>query len=147
MRCPVDGNELRSGYYEADVEVDQCSKCEGIWLEKGELERIQEVVLHDYRGELAQIPEDARKAYQAARQKRDPLKCPACQSEMTEREHGYCSQIFIDVCRKCQGVWLDKGELQALEVFFERSKADTRELRKGFWRSLHDLVFHGIVPD
>lgn len=147
MRCPVDGNELRSGYYEADIEVDQCSECDGIWLEKGELESIQEIALRDYRSELAQMPEDTVKAYQAARQKREALKCPSCDSEMAEREHGYCSQIYIDVCPGCQGVWLDKGELQALEIFFERSQADTRELRKGFWRSLRDLVFGGIVPE
>lgn len=39
MQCPVDGNELvmteRSG-----VEIDYCPKCRGVWLDRGELDKI-----------------------------------------------------------------------------------------------------------
>ncbi|MBV6634060.1 MAG: zf-TFIIB domain-containing protein [Alphaproteobacteria bacterium] len=39
MRCPVDGEELimttRNG-----VEIDYCPKCRGIWLDRGELDKI-----------------------------------------------------------------------------------------------------------
>lgn len=37
------------------------------------------------------------------------------------------------------GIWLDKGEIEALEVFFERSQIDTRDIREGFLRSLVTL--------
>lgn len=41
MRCPVDGAELimteRSG-----VEIDYCPKCRGVWLDRGELDKIVE---------------------------------------------------------------------------------------------------------
>ena len=41
MRCPVDGETLaiaeRSG-----VEIDYCPKCRGVWLDRGELDKIVE---------------------------------------------------------------------------------------------------------
>lgn len=39
MLCPIDGTELkiadRSG-----VEIDYCPKCRGVWLDRGELDKI-----------------------------------------------------------------------------------------------------------
>ena len=41
MKCPVDDTELvmteRSG-----VEIDYCPKCRGVWLDRGELDKIVE---------------------------------------------------------------------------------------------------------
>jgi hypothetical protein len=55
---------------------------------------------------------------------------------MARREHGLCSQVFVDVCPSCEGIWLDHGELEALEVFFEQAREDARELRLSFWGNL-----------
>ncbi|WP_292289728.1 zf-TFIIB domain-containing protein [Marivita sp.] len=39
MKCPIDGTELviaeRSG-----VEIDYCPQCRGVWLDRGELDKI-----------------------------------------------------------------------------------------------------------
>lgn len=41
MRCPVDGTTL--GLAErAGVEIDYCPECRGVWLDRGELDRIIE---------------------------------------------------------------------------------------------------------
>ena len=41
MKCPIDGENLilaeRSG-----VEIDYCPKCRGVWLDRGELDKIVE---------------------------------------------------------------------------------------------------------
>ena len=41
MQCPIDGEQLvmtdRSG-----VEIDYCPKCRGVWLDRGELDKIIE---------------------------------------------------------------------------------------------------------
>ncbi len=41
MQCPIDGTELvmtdRQG-----VEIDYCPKCRGVWLDRGELDKIIE---------------------------------------------------------------------------------------------------------
>jgi hypothetical protein len=149
MKCPHDQSELSTRRYEADIEVDECPTCRGMWLDQGELEQIQATVEHDYRAELKRIPDSTVAAYVAARGRApdQELACPKCGDALNQREHAYCSQIYIDVCQGCSGVWLEEGEIQALETFFERSQLDTPVIRKGFWASLRDLVLHGEVPD
>ncbi len=141
MKCPRDETELRSRKYEADIDVDACPSCGGIWLDKDELEVIQESKEHDYTAELGRMPELGIQAYALARQKlQQTISCPNCAAEMEGCEYARCSQVMIDVCPKCHGIWLDKGELEALEVFFERSRLEARELRRGFFadfRTLH----------
>ena len=46
MQCPIDGTSLviadRSG-----VEIDYCPKCRGVWLDRGELDKIIDRSLSD----------------------------------------------------------------------------------------------------
>ncbi len=137
MNCPIDGRALAPREYESGIVIDGCPDCQGVWLQQGELERIQESVEHDYADELRTIPDTIATAYAMARERQDTERhCPSCGAVMNRREYGYASQILIDTCAKCRGVWLDRGELQALEVFFERSRRDTSEIRLGFFASL-----------
>lgn len=39
MRCPKCGSELQEIEY-ASVRIDRCTSCEGIWLDKGELDAV-----------------------------------------------------------------------------------------------------------
>ncbi|MCB2121058.1 MAG: zf-TFIIB domain-containing protein [Rhodobacteraceae bacterium] len=39
MRCPVDGAELTMAERQG-VEIDYCPKCRGVWLDRGELDKI-----------------------------------------------------------------------------------------------------------
>jgi uncharacterized protein len=39
MQCPVDGTELKMSDREG-VEIDYCPKCRGVWLDRGELDKI-----------------------------------------------------------------------------------------------------------
>ncbi len=41
MNCPVDGNELRMTERHG-VEIDYCPTCRGVWLDRGELDKILE---------------------------------------------------------------------------------------------------------
>jgi Zn-finger nucleic acid-binding protein len=41
MRCPVDGTTLALAE-RAGVEIDYCPQCRGLWLDRGELDRIIE---------------------------------------------------------------------------------------------------------
>ena len=40
MRCPKCGTQLEEIGF-GDVRVDKCFDCEGLWLDRGELERLQ----------------------------------------------------------------------------------------------------------
>lgn len=141
LLCPRDRTRLRTRTYEGDVHADICPSCGGVWLESAELERVQETLEHDYAGELGGIAAVAQ-AYEMARQKARPdIACPRCAEPLSPSEYGYCSRILIDACRRCGGHWLDAGEIQALEQFFERARADVSRssastLRRAFWASL-----------
>jgi uncharacterized protein len=41
MQCPVDGSELVMADRQG-VEIDYCPKCRGVWLDRGELDKIIE---------------------------------------------------------------------------------------------------------
>ncbi|WP_371169962.1 zf-TFIIB domain-containing protein [Aliiroseovarius sp. 2305UL8-7] len=41
MKCPIDGTELRMTERQG-VEIDYCPQCRGVWLDRGELDKIIE---------------------------------------------------------------------------------------------------------
>ncbi len=42
MKCPVDGETDLVMTERAGVEIDYCPKCRGVWLDRGELDKILE---------------------------------------------------------------------------------------------------------
>lgn len=140
MKCPKDQAELERQTYEGEIEIDRCPTCRGVWLDHGELKKAQENLTHDHSDRLGRIGSIAQ-AYELARQRAEiPGSCPECGSELHHEEYGYCSQILVDRCSNCLGIWLDDGELQSLEAFFEKEAkvgaGAEAETRKGFWASL-----------
>ncbi len=43
------------------------------------------------------------------------IACPECGSETTRREWRFSTLVFVDICIECRGVWLDGGELEAID--------------------------------
>jgi Mlc titration factor MtfA (ptsG expression regulator)/Zn-finger nucleic acid-binding protein len=139
MQCPRDGTSLKMQTYEADIQVDVCPSCRGMWLDGGKLQRIQETIERDYSKELTSIPPKPD-ASALARQREEPaLRCPRCARPMVRKAHAYCSEVLIDVCAQCDGIWLDHREIEELEQVYERAQEEIESLRKGFLASLTRL--------
>lgn len=137
MNCPIDKVPLVRKVYEESIEIDTCEICSGVWLDKGELEKLQEIKINDYTEELKKIPDYIGKSLLLAKSKsREEIDCPVCQRKLERREYGFASLIMIDSCVNGHGLWLDKGELKDLEIFYERSRIETKKMRMGFFRSL-----------
>ena len=105
---------------ETGVEVVECELCGGLWLLDGQLRQ-----LLDHRldagamgGRQADLAVRDLWRRSVARAQSDDLEvpCPAC-SEPTFRHEWKQSQVMIDTCLACYGVWLDGGELQQLESY------------------------------
>ena len=67
MNCPVDGNELRITERQG-IEIDYCPQCRGVWLDRGELDKVLErsaqPAYRDERDRLAPPPvRDERDRY------------------------------------------------------------------------------------
>lgn len=104
MDCPVCENAMITLEL-ADVEIDYCTECGGIWLDAGELEM------------LLGHPENADKllhSFQTDRQSTEKTrKCPICRRKMRKIVVGAGQPtLLIDKCRRGDGLWFDKGELQ-----------------------------------
>ena len=89
----------------ADVEIDHCTECGGIWLDAGELELLL--------GE----PENAKQlldSFKVDSTSPEKLrKCPICDRKLQKVIVGSGQpKLLIDKCRIGDGLWLDKGELQ-----------------------------------
>jgi Zn-finger nucleic acid-binding protein len=60
MNCPIDGSELRITDRQG-IEIDYCPQCRGVWLDRGELDKILERSAQPgYQSERQPIHEDDR---------------------------------------------------------------------------------------
>jgi hypothetical protein len=103
MNCPVCKNpmvilELNQ------VEIDYCTSCKGIWLDRGELDLIFSSA-------------DKKEIVKSFSVKNDSdeikRRCPICKKKMDKVEFENTG-IIIDRCSDDHGVWFDSGELKSI---------------------------------
>ena len=83
------------------VEIDKCKSCSGIYLDKGELMTLTgNRPLHHLTTKHLGVDSGSE------------ILCPGCGSLMDDEHPG---GVEIDVCLQCNGVWLDKKELNLLK--------------------------------
>ncbi len=138
--CPVDWTTLvarKIPVFGPDIEIDCCPKCQGIYLDKGEIRRLTgNRNLNDLLTKHLGL--DADSSYV----------CPRCGGLMDAEMAG---STRVDVCLTCKGVWVDHGELESLQADkttdhtafssektaeLGRAKSAVRRDRKSFWRSV-----------
>ncbi len=114
--CPRCKNDHFEQITIMGITVDKCSRCNGIWMDAGEYEKIIEsshqrtdIILDD----LPPLEGLRLESYKPIR-----VLCPSCKLILLEPEsvhfefiHHY---IGIDRCKHCNGVWLDESELTLL---------------------------------
>ncbi|MFQ5899592.1 MAG: zf-TFIIB domain-containing protein [Candidatus Methylomirabilia bacterium] len=98
MQCPRCKGNLRKMDSQG-IEVDRCTSCEGLWLDYGELDQLEDRVLDD----------DHAKGTLMFRSRPGDLSCPRCQQPM--RAFNYRAyNLELDFCESQHGWWLDPGE-------------------------------------
>jgi Zn-finger nucleic acid-binding protein len=55
MNCPVDSTQLIMSERQG-IEIDYCPKCRGVWLDRGELDKLIERTYDDVQPERSQGP-------------------------------------------------------------------------------------------
>lgn len=58
MQCPIDNVDLVMSSREG-IEIDYCPKCRGVWLDRGELDKIIE-----RSSQISNFPQQAENSYQ-----------------------------------------------------------------------------------
>jgi Zn-finger nucleic acid-binding protein len=113
MDCPDCKNAMITLELE-DVEIDYCTNCGGIWLDAGELE----LLLNDP-GKAKRLLDSFRIDSASTERLK---KCPICDRKMQKIIVGSSKPVLlIDKCRRGDGLWFDKGELQDI---FDRAELD-----------------------
>jgi len=109
VNCPKDRSSMIVVEWQR-IALDYCTKCRGVWFDRGELELILEYICLDDAGlclaNLLHHP-DAKTAEK-------PRRCPMCRDKMIKSLLGTAPQIMIDACRHGDGLWFDGGELSLL---------------------------------
>lgn len=90
------------------TEVDKCSTCHGVWFDESELELILQLAPSDLRPIKGGSTSD-----EVNRQK---ATCPRDRAALVRLRTPLNSQIVLDSCPKCRGIWLDGGELDKLTL-------------------------------
>lgn len=106
MICPKCENELTKVKLE-NVEVDECKKCGGIWFDEDELLQAKDNKDDDLRWMDFEIWKNTDKF----EFNEDSSFCPKCSKAMFEIKYEN-TDVTIDSCPECKGIWLDKGEFQ-----------------------------------
>lgn len=108
MECPKCTQELFT--FEIDgIELEQCKNCEGIWFDKNELDQIKDKADSDLNWmdvELWKHPDKFKLGL-------NKYTCPKCGDKMEVLDYDN-TNIEINYCKSCEGVWLNKGGLQNL---------------------------------
>ncbi len=103
MDCPVCKNAMIALEL-SEVEIDYCTKCNGVWLDAGELE-----ILFGNAQRASRLISSFNKVPETGEQQR---KCPICDKKMEKVAVGEeRPMLLIDRCIKGDGLWFDRGEL------------------------------------
>ena len=105
MQCPKCNCDLKRGTEKnSNTEIDYCSRCKGIWLDQGEIERVCKFAVCDM-----SMPSDAESS---------DLHCPKCRVPMRQFDYPG-TMVAVDMCPTCNGMWLDSGEIKEISLVRE----------------------------
>lgn len=132
MKCPNCARELKKISYNA-IGFNQCINCGGIWFDGDALRKAKDKEDESLRWldvDLFSKPEKFIGSYST-------MACPRDQESLYQISYDN-TDINVDVCRTCRGVWLDKGEYEAIIAFLKRTMF--RENAGQYLRHLEDQI-------
>ena len=110
MNCPVDGDILQRVRLDAALPAFQCRRCSGHWVRFG-----------DYLGWREQQPGDIPESPAPPDHGLETgdgglRRCPDCATPLTRYRVGHGVAFSLDQCGRCNGIWLDGEEWEALRA-------------------------------
>jgi Zn-finger nucleic acid-binding protein len=102
-------------------DIHQCEQCWGMWFDEAnfgrysvwlacEMELKKEIDLNFRQREVTKVY-DIKEAFHL---------CPQCQTAMAKVNYFYDSNIIIDKCKSCKGIWTDSGEIGLIAKHIKR---------------------------
>lgn len=117
MFCPSCKENLEKAIFYG-VEIDYCPKCLGLWFEEEELR-----LAKDKKDEsLNWLDIDLWKERKKFKISKGQKLCLSCRSPLYEVNYGD-SEIIVDFCNICLGIWLDRGEFRKIIEYLRTTKS------------------------
>ncbi len=139
MNCPACGTamtEIAAG----DVKVQACKGgCGGLWFDEWTLGKVDQ--REQSAGEsLLNIPQNASlKVDQSQRRK-----CPRDSVVMMRHFWSVKRDVVVDECPKCEGIFLDPGELAAIRADY-KSDAERHKAAEAYYSEMFDQQLAGVL--
>lgn len=122
MNCPNCNHPLVRIRY-AEVNVFQCNQCRGHLVENHRVKTIERKRDKDIAALAGEIgASDGADTIHK-------IRCPRCRNRMDKKLVKASRKFSVDECRNCDYVWLDGGELAAIQVAFS-AREQTVEINR-----------------
>jgi Zn-finger nucleic acid-binding protein len=131
MKCPRCSVELVSREL-GEVPLEVCTGCGGLWFDEEGLRLAKDQADPD----LAWMDFEIWKHGDRFEVSVTPLRCPRCDVDMAAVEYD-TTEIEVDYCLRCQGVWLDGGEFAKIVRALEQELV-TKDLPEYIVASLRE---------
>ena len=139
MNCPACGTamtEIAAG----DVKVQACKGgCGGLWFDEWTLGKVDQPD-QSAGASLLNIPQNASlKVDQSQRRK-----CPRDSVVMMRHFWSVKRDVVVDECPKCEGIFLDPGELAAIRADY-KSDAERHKAAEAYYSEMFDQQLAGML--
>lgn len=108
MNCPICKKSLQKSIFHS-IELDYCPFCLGLWFEQDELRQAKD----DKDKSLDWLDIDLWREETKFKISKNKKICPSCSVPFYEINYAD-SDISVDICNVCQGIWLDRGEFKKI---------------------------------
>lgn len=119
MKCPIhkDTHLEQAIFY--DTEVDYCPVGLGVWFDEGEFRIAKDSKDKNLDWMDIDLWEDKTK-FKISKEDKE---CPKCGVPMYEVKYGD-SNVKVDICNLCNGVWLDRGEFKKIIDYLRKKLSE-----------------------
>jgi Zn-finger nucleic acid-binding protein len=139
MRCPRCQKDVLTKKMYENVEVDQCTECQGVWLDHGEIKTIVDTVQATFSNQLVQEVLQSASSSIPDAEKTSIEQCPKCNQNTTPLNFNYSSGVIVDVCPAGHGIWLDQGEIEKIQAQMEHWNSELPLLKEKWKSTLQDV--------
>jgi hypothetical protein len=115
VKCPDCSSTLRETDFHG-VRIDECPQCRGRWFDRDELRVARDRTDDDLRWLDFDLFGEAARPFETTPSGR---KCPKCMIAMASLTYAP-SQVVVDRCDQCQGVWLNHDEFERIVEHLEQ---------------------------
>lgn len=129
MKCPISKIDELQAIHMGSINIDSCTECKGFWFDYDELRKVKDLKVSHANWLDVDLWTDKTQISGIKSEKN----CPKCANDLYKISYGD-SDIEIDICRSCRGIWLDRGEFEKILKYVKEQWTD--EVLKNYKKNL-----------